>query len=106
MPISSRVLAMPATASLARSSGSAPRPAKGGIRRSNEALILRAPARGFAPARFAGARALGIAVEAALPKPNLHYYFRSKRQLYRAVLDNILRLWLSETDVITQEAEP
>jgi TetR/AcrR family transcriptional regulator len=97
---------MPATASSARSSGSAPRPAKGGIRRSNEALILRAAERVFARAGFAGARMSEIAAEAALPKPNLHYYFKSKRQLYRAVLDNILRLWLSETDVITQEAEP
>lgn len=99
---------MPATVSSARSkSPPQGRPGgKGGIRRSNEARILRAAERVFASAGFAGARMSEIAAEADLPKPNLHYYFESKRVLYRAVLDNILRLWLAETDAITREADP
>src|SRR5206468_169373 len=96
----------PATASSARSNPGARRPAKGGIRRANEALILRAAERVFARAGFAGARMSEIAAEADLPKPNLHYYFKSKRALYRAVLDNILQLWLAETAIIASDADP
>lgn len=111
MPISFRVLAMQATGSSARNSGSrtgrwGSARGKGVVRRSNEACILRAAERVFARAGFAGARMSQIAAEAALPRPNLHYYFNSKRALYRAVLDNILRLWLAETDVITLDADP
>jgi TetR/AcrR family transcriptional regulator len=110
MPISFRASAMPATVSSARNSPRARPPGqgggKGGVRRANEARILRAAERVFASAGFAGAHMSEIAAEAALPKPNLHYYFKSKRALYRAVLDNILRLWLAETDIITAEAEP
>jgi TetR/AcrR family transcriptional regulator len=95
---------MPAIASSARNRRPAPR--KRRIRQSNEAQILRAAERVFARAGFAGARVADIAAEAALPKANLHYYFASKHALYRAVLDNILALWLAETDSIVPEAEP
>jgi TetR/AcrR family transcriptional regulator len=109
MPISFRGSAMPATVSSARSSPKrrADRSAgKGGIRRSNEARILRAAESVFASAGFAGARMAEIAAAAAMPKANLHYYFESKRALYRAVLDNILLLWLAETDSLTPDADP
>jgi TetR/AcrR family transcriptional regulator len=79
---------------------------KGTIRRANEARILRAAERVFARAGFAGAHVADIAKLASVPKSNLHYYFRSKRALYRAVLDNILHLWLAETDVIRPDADP
>jgi TetR/AcrR family transcriptional regulator len=94
---------MPATVSSAPNRRA---PGKGGIRRANEAAILRAAERVFARAGFAGARMAEIAETAGLPKPNLHYYFRSKRAIYRAVLDNILALWLAETEAITEAAEP
>jgi len=106
MPISSRASAMPAIASLARSSGGPGTRRKGGVRRTQEARILRAAERVFARAGFAGARMAEIAAEAGLPKPNLHYYFASKQALYRAVLDNILGLWLAETEIITPDADP
>ena len=98
------------TASLARNSGTAPsapaaRP-KGRIRQQNEENILRAAEAVFARAGFAGARVAEIAAEAGIPKPNLHYYFKSKRALYRAVLHNILTLWLAETDIIREDVEP
>ena len=90
---------MPATVSSAPNRRA---PGKGGIRRANEAAILRAGERVFARSGFAGARMAEIADAAGLPKPNLHYYFRSKRAIYRAVLG----LWLAETDAITEAAEP
>jgi TetR/AcrR family transcriptional regulator len=79
---------------------------KGAIRQANEAKILRAAERVFARAGFAGAAISEIARLAKMPKPNLHYYFKHKRALYRAVLNNILHLWLSETDSIHADAEP
>lgn len=79
---------------------------KGRIRRHNEDNILRAAEAVFARAGFAGARMADIATAAGVPKPNLHYYFKSKRALYRAVLGNILRLWLAETDIIREDVEP
>jgi TetR/AcrR family transcriptional regulator len=89
---------MPATASSA--------PSKGRVRQENEARILRAAERVFADSGFEGARMAEIAAAAGVPKANLHYYFRSKRAIYRAVLDNILALWLGETASITEAAEP
>ena len=47
-----------------------------------------------------------IAKAAGLPKPNLHYYFGSKRALYRAVLEQTLREWLQPADTIVAGADP
>jgi TetR/AcrR family transcriptional regulator len=79
---------------------------KGAIRQANEALILGAGERVFARAGFDGATVAEIADEAGLPKANLHYYFGSKRELYRAVLARTLRDWLAPMDAITPEADP
>lgn len=76
------------------------------VRDRNQALLLRAAERVFARAGFAGATVADIAREAGVPKANLHYYYPEKRDLYRAVLDNIMALWLGETDGFTPEAEP
>ena len=79
---------------------------KGRVRIANEAVMLRAAEDVFARVGFAGARLEEIASRAGLPKANLIYYFKSKQGLYRAVLDNILRLWLAETDLITETSDP
>lgn len=78
----------------------------GRIRQENEALILRAAEHVFARAGFAGATMAEIAVRAGVPKSNLHYYFRTKQALYRAVLAHTLQLWLAETDIISAECGP
>ena len=81
--------------------------AKGGrIRQQQEAAILAAAEKVFARAGFQGATMAEIALQAGLPKSNLHYYFGTKVEVYRAVLSNILRLWLAETDRITDDADP
>jgi len=83
------------------------REASGGrIRQENEAMILRAAEHVFARAGFAGATMAEIAVRAGVPKSNLHYYFRTKQALYRAVLAHTLQLWLSETEAIRAELPP
>ena len=79
---------------------------KGQIRQANEARILAAAERVFAGAGFGGATMAAIADEAGLPKANLHYYFGSKQDLYRAVLAQTLQDWLAPTHVITPEADP
>ncbi|AEI80551.1 transcriptional regulator TetR/AcrR family [Cupriavidus necator N-1] len=78
----------------------------GRIRQENQAMILHAAEHVFARAGFAGATMAEIAMRAGVPKSNLHYYFRTKQALYRAVLAHTLQLWLSETDIIRAELPP
>jgi TetR/AcrR family transcriptional regulator len=80
--------------------------AKGRIRRGNEQKILRAAEAVFADAGFAGATMADIAATADLPKANLHYYFGSKEDLYRALLRDILDVWLDPIASIEAEADP
>ena len=79
---------------------------KGLIRQANEARILGAGERVFARAGFNGATMAAIADEAVLPKANLHYYFGSKLDLYRAVLARTLHDWLVPLDGLTPDADP
>jgi len=76
------------------------------IRARNEARILVAAEAVFAEAGFHGATTASIAVRARLPKANIHYYFGTKRALYRAVLANILDLWLGALDAIDVDRQP
>lgn len=80
--------------------------AKGLIRQANEARILAAAEKVFAGAGFGGATMAAIATAAGLPKANLHYYFGSKDDLYRAVLGRILSDWIVPTDVFMPQADP
>ena len=75
-------------------------------REAQEKAIVEAAERVFAGAGFGGATMAEIAKAAGLPKPNLHYYFGSKRALYRPVLERTLREWLEPTDCIVATAEP
>lgn len=79
---------------------------KGRIRIANEADILHAAEQVFARSGFSGATMAEIALKAGLPKASLHYYFGTKRAVYRAVLDHILALWLAETECIRAELHP
>ena len=76
------------------------------IRDAAVADILLAAEAVFARAGFSGATIAEIAEAANLPKANLHYYFRTKAALYRAVLDHTLNLWLAETNGIRRDAHP
>ena len=103
---------MPATESLAHAELSRASDAPVALRRKDhirsaaEADILAAAETVFARAGFSGATMAEIAGAAGLPKANLHYYFRTKAALYRAVLDHTLSLWLAETDGIRIDANP
>jgi TetR/AcrR family transcriptional regulator len=76
------------------------------VRAAAEAQILGGAERVFARAGFNGATMAEIAEAAGLPKANLHYYFGSKAELYRAVLANTLHEWLVPLDDLVPEADP
>jgi len=78
----------------------------GRVRRANLAQILKAAEQVFAESGFTGATMTDIADRVDLPKANLHYYFGTKEDLYRAVLDNILEMWLLPIAAIYPEADP
>jgi TetR/AcrR family transcriptional regulator len=65
------------------------------IRRENERLILTAAEKVFAEAGYGGATMQLIADMAGLPKANLHYYFATKEDLYRRVVQEIFEIWLN-----------
>ncbi|MBX5453947.1 MAG: TetR/AcrR family transcriptional regulator [Acidobacteriia bacterium] len=70
------------------------------------AHILAVAEQSFAEAGFSGTTMERLAQAAGLPKANLHYYFGTKEQLYRGVLENILALWLDDMNAITPERPP
>lgn len=98
----------PSPVSDGRGERSAAEPATkpGRIRQAQEATILQAAEQVFARAGFAGTSMSELALAAGLPKSTLLYYFGSKEAIYRAVLANILALWLAGTDAIQAGAEP
>lgn len=79
---------------------------QGRIRQENIELIMKAAEKVFATSGFRGATTSAIAQEAGLPKANIHYYFGTKEKLYRAVLDDIVELWLSSFREIGESDDP
>ncbi len=76
------------------------------IRQHKEALILQAAEKVFAEAGFGGATMQLIADMAGLPKANLHYYFPTKEDLYRRVVQDIFEIWLHAADSMDQAPGP
>ena len=76
------------------------------IRQANEALICSAAEKVFAEAGFGGATMQLIADMAGLPKANLHYYFATKEDLYRRVVQNIFEIWLHAAEAMDDAPGP
>ena len=76
------------------------------VRRHMEQRILRAAAVVFSETGFDGATTAAIAELAELPKANVHYYFGTKKALYKHVLSEILDLWISQMDVFRIDNDP
>jgi TetR/AcrR family transcriptional regulator len=81
-------------------------PRKIEIREANEALILEAAEKIFAMNGFKGAATGDIARAAGIPKANVHYYFKTKEDLYRAVLKHILDDWMSAASTFEAGHDP
>ena len=79
---------------------------QGRIRQENKKRIMSAAEKVFAENGFRGSTTASIAEVAGLPKANIHYYFGTKEELYRAVVDDIVELWLSSFREITEEDDP
>jgi TetR/AcrR family transcriptional regulator len=79
---------------------------KAHIRAQNQTLILETSERVFARQGLAKTTTQMIADEAGLPKANIHYYYRSKKDLLEAVLERILRLWLDSVSEFNVEEGP
>ena len=76
------------------------------IRERNKEKILRAASEEFADKGFAATKTSDIAAKAGLPKPNVYYYFRSKDNLYREVLESIIEPILAASTPFNPEGEP
>lgn len=79
---------------------------KAHIRAQNQALILETAERVFARQGLAKTTTQMIADEAKLPKANIHYYYRSKKDLLEAVLERILAMWLDSVSSFKLEDGP
>ena len=76
------------------------------IQAHNERKILDAADIVFAKYGFDGATIDAIADRARISKPNLHYYFRTKRLLYLAVLGRVLSRWLAPLATLDPRGDP
>ncbi|MBL8580133.1 MAG: TetR family transcriptional regulator C-terminal domain-containing protein [Mesorhizobium sp.] len=70
------------------------------------AKILKAGEVVFGRRGFDGATTAEIAREAGVAKATLHYYFKTKEDLHRGVLDRLHFIWESALNEITPEATP
>lgn len=76
------------------------------IRAQNQALILAAAEEEFVLQSYRGATMQGIADRAGLPKANIHYYFKNKKNLYKAVLRSIIEEWNEGLVTMTVDSDP
>ena len=76
------------------------------IRERNKELILRAASEEFADKGFAASKTSDIAAKAGVPKPNVYYYFKSKENLYREVLESIIEPLLAASAPFNQPGHP
>jgi len=80
--------------------------AKTRIQRENESRILRAALEVFSQNGFHGATLDRIAGAAAMSKPNLLYYFKSKEEIHIALLTDLLDIWLAPLREISGDGSP
>ncbi len=79
---------------------------KAETRRQNEKLILQSAEKVFAKHGYKGASTKDIAKEADLPKANIHYYFKTKENLYARVLENMLLDWMTAAHMFKSHDDP
>jgi TetR/AcrR family transcriptional regulator len=76
------------------------------IQLRNEERILDAAQEVFATYGYHGATIDEVADRAGISKPNLHYYFKRKRDLYLAVLRRTLEIWLVPLGELDRTGDP
>lgn len=76
------------------------------IQLANERRILDAALEVFSTYGFRGATVDQIAFLAGMTKPNLLYYFRRKEDIYLAVLNRTLNMWLTPLEALDPDGDP
>lgn len=76
------------------------------IQLANESKILDAGLEVFSTYGFRGATVDQIAFLAGMTKPNLLYYFRRKEDIYLAVLNRTLNMWLTPLEALDPDGDP
>ncbi len=76
------------------------------IQRENKKRILDAALQTFSAHGFRGSTIDQIADEAGMSKPNVLYYFHSKEDMHRVLLDQLLEVWLDPLRDIDPSGDP
>ncbi len=76
------------------------------IQREKQDLILDAALNVFSLHGFRGATIDQIAEAAGMSKPNLLYYFSSKEEIHRRLLEDMLDLWLDPLRALDNAGDP
>jgi len=76
------------------------------IQEANEERILDAALEVFSTYGYRGATVDQIASVAGMTKPNLLYYFRRKDDIYLAVLQRTLEMWLTPLAALSADGDP
>ncbi len=76
------------------------------IQLRNEARILDAAQDVFATYGYEGSTIDEVADRAGISKPNLHYYYKRKKDLYLAVLRRTLEIWLIPLRELDRNGDP
>ncbi|MBD8890810.1 TetR family transcriptional regulator C-terminal domain-containing protein [Roseibium litorale] len=76
------------------------------IQEMNRAKILEAALGQFSRFGYSGTTIEKIAGEAGMSKSNLLYYFASKPDIYEAVLEHILDVWLAPLRMLDPDRDP
>jgi TetR/AcrR family transcriptional regulator len=76
------------------------------IRERNSELILDAACIEFAEKGYAATKIIDVAKRADLPKPNIYYYFQSKENLYRCVLESVIDPLLEASNPFEEFDDP
>ena len=78
----------------------------GDIRSDNLQKILQVAEKKFAEHGYRGTTVSSIAEEVGLPKANILYYFKTKESIYKAVLNNLLVIWMQNMNEMTEDTHP
>ena len=76
------------------------------IQREKQDVILNAALDVFSLNGFRGATIDQIAEAAGMSKPNLLYYFASKEEIHRRLLEDMLDLWLDPLRALDNDGDP
>ncbi len=76
------------------------------IQRENEARIVDAALHQFSAKGFAGTTVDEIANRAGMSKANVLYYFKQKADVYKAVLQHTLTVWLEPLQTLDPKGNP